>query len=141
MARSDGHVGMCPATLPIDPIHSDATDVTRTAVATAAAGFPTLSFWASSRDCRDDCYRKALERTRLDARVIEAFCRWVEGPEAAESQDVAALDLAVDLRADMLLGATIEPAVDRARAVGGLAAVCRQVKELQMEKKILRNAA
>jgi sugar phosphate isomerase/epimerase len=125
--------GMCPATLLVAPMSCSPGEVELVARASADAGFPSLSLWASFATCAGVASTaRMLREVGITARVIEAVSRWVDGPEAAVAHDEAQLDMAVALEADLVLAATIDPVIDAGRATEGLSAICELAAQRQV---------
>src|SRR5262245_7790707 len=124
--------GMCPATLLVAPMSCNFAEVELVARASADAGFPSLSLWASfATSAGVTSTARVLREVGITARVIEAVSRWVDGPETAVADDEAQLDIAVALKADLVLAATIDPVIDAERATEGLSAICELAAQRQ----------
>jgi sugar phosphate isomerase/epimerase len=120
-------IGMCPATLLLAPTTCSASDVEMVAEASAKAGFGSFSLWASFvANVGLKTTRTILDDAGVGVRVVEAVSKWVYGPEPADKDDEAQLDLAADLGAEIVSAATLDQAIDFARAADGFAAVCQR---------------
>jgi sugar phosphate isomerase/epimerase len=118
---------MCPATLLLAPMTCSASDVEMVADASAQAGFGSFSLWASFvANVGLKTTRTKLDDAGVGVRVVEAVSKWVYGPEPAGKDDEAQLDLAADLGAEIVSAATLDQAIDFARAADGFAAVCQR---------------
>jgi sugar phosphate isomerase/epimerase len=79
-------IGICPATLLVDPMRADAVEIAAAGAAAKAAGFAEASVWAFQLD--------ALSGSGLRASVLEAALAWAgddPAAAAAEAEQYAAL--------------------------------------------------
>jgi sugar phosphate isomerase/epimerase len=118
------HVGICPATLMIDPLAAGATEVGLAGGAGAGAGFADASVWIQ--------HLPALEGSGLKVRVVEAALAWANGDaRATEHEARAYAEAAAAQGADIITAICLDPAIaDRERArdnLGRLVAAAESV--------------
>ncbi len=127
--RADA-VGMCPATLLLEPMTCDVAGLRDIAQASAGAGFPTVSLWSFYATGNGvDTTRSVLDDAGVTVRAVEAATRWAEGPDAALADADEQLDVASAFGADLLLACTLDPTMDATRATEGFAALCERAAQ------------
>lgn len=132
MAVRDDDIGLCPATLLVDPMQIDDARFEAAARAAAGAGFAALSlwsFWVTAYGT--ERARALLDSLGLRAAMVEAVTGWIEGPgERLDAELDAVLAVTTGLGADMLLACTLEPELPSvADAAAGFAAVCARAAD------------
>lgn len=97
-------IGVCPATLLVDPMSASDDDVRAACEAAATAGYTSASVWAQ--------HLAAVAGTGLEVEVVEAATRWANGEPAeaaAEAQFLA--ERAAEHGAGLIGAVCLEPAV------------------------------
>jgi sugar phosphate isomerase/epimerase len=97
-------IGICPATLLVDPMHADAATIAAAGEAACAAGFTDASVWSFQLD--------GLADSGLRPRVLEAALAWAGDDAAAadaEAEQYAAL--VATHGADLVAAVTMSPTI------------------------------
>jgi sugar phosphate isomerase/epimerase len=108
-------IGICPATLLVDPMGASDAAVRAGCEAALAAGFTTASVWAQHLD--------SAAGAGLDVRVVEAATRWANGEAGEAAAEARFLSERAAAHAAGLIGAVcLEPVIgDPGRARDQLA--------------------
>jgi sugar phosphate isomerase/epimerase len=97
-------IGICPATLLVDPMQAGAADIATAAQAATAAGFTEASVWAFQLE--------ALADSALQTHVLEAALAWAgEDPAAAAEEAEQFAELAAAHGSDLVAAVTLLPAL------------------------------
>jgi sugar phosphate isomerase/epimerase len=123
-------LGICPASLVIDPMAPAAADIREAVAAAAAAGFTHTSFWSSHLDLLAEAHglaaaRREVEAAGLRISMVEAATAWAgddDGAARAEREQLSAVlaETGAALVLAVALGAQI---ADPARAQANLASL------------------
>jgi sugar phosphate isomerase/epimerase len=111
-------VGICPATLLVNPMQANATEVAAAGTAARAAGFTDASVWAFQLD--------ALREVELHVHVLEAALAWAaDDPAAAAAEAEQFAALVATHHSELVAAVTMSPTIadiDHARQqLGALA--------------------
>ena len=107
----NSEIGICPATLLVDPMQADAAAIAAAGEAATAAGFTDASVWSFQLD--------GLSGTNLRTHVLEAALAWAgDDADAAEAEAEQYAALVAEHGSELVAAVTLAPTiadVDRAR--------------------------